>query len=115
MKNDFQDVKIGFYKFCQLWVRYIIPAGAARTHSVCVCVQHQNVILMADAIKLNKLTKEMNLQKNVWTLKHLLALMRRNPPTEDCLMNNRTQCPEEDVLQEDLQDILERNMIDSIT
>jgi hypothetical protein len=70
---------------------------------------------MVDAIKLNELTKEMNLQKNGSTLKHLLALVSCNPPAEDCLMNNCTQCPEEDVLQEDLQDILECNMIDAIT
>jgi hypothetical protein len=70
---------------------------------------------MADAIKLSELTKEMNLEKNVSTFKQLLALMNCNPPTKACVMNNCTQCPEEDVLQEDLQDILECNMIDAVT
>jgi hypothetical protein len=70
---------------------------------------------MADAIKLDELTKEMNLEKNVSTSKHLSALMSCNPPTEGCLMNNCTQCPQEDVLQEDLQDILECNMTYAIT
>jgi hypothetical protein len=42
-KNDFPDVKTGFSKFCQLRPRYVILAGAAGTHCVCVCVQHQNV------------------------------------------------------------------------
>jgi hypothetical protein len=41
--------------------------------------------------------------------------MSCSPPNEDCQKNICTQCPEEDVLQEDLQDILERNMIDAIT
>jgi hypothetical protein len=68
---------------------------------------------MADAIKLNELTKEMNLEKNVSMLKHLVALMSCNPPTEDCLMNNCTQYPGEDVLQKDLQDTLECNMINA--
>jgi hypothetical protein len=67
------------------------------------------------AIKLNELTKEMKVQKDVSTFKHLLALMSRIPSTEDCVLNNWPQCPEEDVLQEDLQDILECNMIDAIT
>jgi hypothetical protein len=89
-KNYFPDVKTGFSKFCQLRPRHVILAGAAGTHPVCVCDQHQNIKLMADAIKLNELTKEMNLEKNVLTLKHLLALMSCNPLTEDCLMNNRT-------------------------
>jgi hypothetical protein len=69
---------------------------------------------VANAIKLNELTKVMNLEKNVLTFKHLLALMSCNPPTDDCLMDNCTQCPEEDVLQEDLQDILECNTTDAI-
>jgi hypothetical protein len=54
-------------------------------------------------------------EKNMSTMQHLLALMICNPPTEDSLMNNYTQCPEEDVLQEGLQDILECNMTDAIT
>jgi hypothetical protein len=106
-KNDLPHIKIGFSKFCQLRPRRVIIAGAAGTHSVCVCVQHQSIKLMADAIKLNELTKEVNLEKNMSTLKPLLALMNCNPPTEDCLMNECTQCPEGGVLQEDLQDILE--------
>jgi hypothetical protein len=79
LKNDFPDVKTGFSKFCQFRPSYVILAVAAGAHSVCVCVQYRNVKLLADAIKLNGLTTEMN------------------------------------VLQEDLQDILERNMIDAIT
>jgi hypothetical protein len=70
---------------------------------------------MTDAIKLNELTKEMNLEKNMSTFKHLLALLSCNPPTEDCLINNCTQCPEEEVLQKGLQDILECNMIGVVT
>jgi predicted transport protein len=89
-KNDFPGVKMCFFKFYQLQPRHVILAGAAGTHCACVCVQHQNIILMADAIKLNELTKEMNLGKNVSTLEHLLALISCNPPTEDCLMNNCT-------------------------
>jgi hypothetical protein len=114
-KNDFPDVKTGSSKFCQLRPRHVILAGAAGTHSVCVCVQHQNIKLMADALKLNEVTKEMNLEKNMSRLKQMLALMICNPPTEDCLMNNCTRCPEKAVMQEDLQAILECNMIHAIT
>jgi hypothetical protein len=114
-KDDFRHVKIGFSKLCKLRTRQVILVGAAGNHSVCVRVQHQNIKLTADAIKVNELAKEMNLEKSVSTLKSLLALMICNPPTEDCLMDNCTQCPEEDVLQEDLQDIPECNMTDDIT
>jgi hypothetical protein len=57
-KNDFSEVKIGFSKFCLLRPRHVILAGAAGTHPVYVRVQRQNIKLMADAIKLNELTKK---------------------------------------------------------
>jgi hypothetical protein len=62
-KHDFPDVNICLSKFCELRPRHASLAGAAGTHSVCVCVQHQNIKLMADAIKLNELIKETNLEK----------------------------------------------------
>jgi hypothetical protein len=92
-KNDFPDIKIGFSNCRELRPIQVILAGAAGTHSVWVRVQRRNIKLMSDAIKLSELSKEMNLEKNVSTLKHLLALMSCNPPTGDCLMNNCTQCP----------------------
>jgi predicted transport protein len=82
-KNDFPDVKIGLSKFCELQPRHVIIAGPAGTHSVSVRVQHQYIKIMVDAIKLNKLTKDKLLEKNVSTLKNLLALMSCSPPTED--------------------------------
>jgi hypothetical protein len=81
-KNYFPHVTIGFSKSCELRPKHVILAGAAGTHSVRVCVQHQNIKLMANAITLNELTKEMNLQKNVSTFKSLLTLMSCNTPTE---------------------------------
>jgi hypothetical protein len=71
--------------------------------------------LMADAVKLNEVTKEMNLEKNVSTFKHLLALMNCSPLTAGCLMNKHTHCPEEDVLQEVLQDVRKCIAVDAIT
>jgi predicted transport protein len=66
-----QLLRLACPKFVSSNPDMLILAGAAETHSVCVRVQHQNVKLMADAIKLNELPKEMNLEKNVLALKHV--------------------------------------------
>ena len=40
------DVKIGFSTFAQLRPKECVLAGSSGTHSVCVCVVHQNAKLM---------------------------------------------------------------------
>ena len=44
------DVKIGFFKFCTLSPKWCVIAGSSGTHSVCVCINHQNTILLVDAL-----------------------------------------------------------------
>ena len=50
-KEENQNQKIGFSTFCSLRPKWCILAGAAGTHSVCVCLEHQNVKLAASAIR----------------------------------------------------------------
>ena len=45
-KTQHPDVKVGFSKFAELRPKECVLAGATGTHSVCVCVIHQNVKLM---------------------------------------------------------------------
>ena len=45
-KEKHPSVKIGFSKFCDLRPKWCILAGASGTHSVCVCVYHENMKLM---------------------------------------------------------------------
>ena len=47
-------VKIGFSKFCMPRPKWCITIGASGTHSVCVCTSHQNVILLLNAVKIDK-------------------------------------------------------------
>ena len=49
-KQRHADVKIGFSKFCSLRPKWCVLAGAAGTHSVCVCTYHQNTKLLVSAI-----------------------------------------------------------------
>lgn len=53
-KSEYPGVKIGLSKFSQLIPRNGVLAGASGTHTVCVCVHHENVNLMLDAINIQK-------------------------------------------------------------
>jgi hypothetical protein len=45
-------VSIGFSKLTEICPKHCIPAGARGTHTVCVCVIHQNIILMVQGAHL---------------------------------------------------------------
>lgn len=45
-RNENPDEKIGFSKFASLRPRNCVLAGASGTHTICVCVIHQNIKLM---------------------------------------------------------------------
>jgi hypothetical protein len=90
-KSDCPEVKIGFSEFCKLGLKHCILA-------VCVCAIHQNVKLMATGIKLKDPTSDMNLELDISTHSHCLALMIYNPPTEECFFNGCAACPGEGIV-----------------
>lgn len=47
-KLEHPDCKVGFSKFAELRPVQCILAGASGTHTVCVCVIHQNIKLMIE-------------------------------------------------------------------
>lgn len=51
-KNKYPDMKIGRSKFCELRPKWCVIAGGSGTHSVCVCLYHQNVKLMIQGANL---------------------------------------------------------------
>ena len=55
-KEQNPEIKIGFSKFAELRPEYCILAGASGTHTVCVCVYHENVKLMLDGLHISELT-----------------------------------------------------------
>ena len=60
-KKEHEHVKIGFTKFTQLRPPHCVLAGSSGTHNVCVCIYHENIKLMLNAIDLECLTKDTNL------------------------------------------------------
>lgn len=101
-KKAHPECQIGRSKFCELRPKWCILAGASGTHSVCVCIYHQNVKLMIDCAKLNVNYKE------------LIDLLVCDINNYDCMMDLCENCPgKESVLElfrdseEDLPDHIE--------
>lgn len=63
-KMQYPDIKIGFYKFAQVRPPHCVIAEASGSHTVCVCVHHENVNLMLDGIDLENLTEGTDLPLN---------------------------------------------------
>ena len=75
------DIKIGFSKFCTLRPKWCVSAGAAGTHSVCVCTYHQNAILLLSAISWNI------------TYKDLMAKVVCDTLSNECMVHRCMNCP----------------------
>lgn len=45
-RDEHSDETVGFSKFASLRPRNCVLAGASGTHTICVCVIHQNIKLM---------------------------------------------------------------------
>ena len=56
-KTVHMNTKVGFSTFAQLQPQQCVLAGASATHSVCVCMTHQNVKLMFVGCGLQTLSK----------------------------------------------------------
>lgn len=81
------ECKIGRSKFIELRPRWCVLAGSSGTHTVCVCVYHQNVKLMIDGAKLGV------------TYKDLLELIVCDLKKHNCMMGECIDCPGSLVLE----------------
>ena len=109
LKSLHPSDKVGFSTFASLRLKECVLAGSSGTHSVCVCTLHQNTKLMFLGSKLPALS-----QKTITHYRHCLAAIMCNPPSSDCYMGKCTQCPGTDELHEQLQEIMDVNMVDSV-
>ena len=109
LKSLHPSDKVGFSTFASLRPKECVLAGSSGTHSVCVCTLHQNTKLMFLGSKLPTLS-----QKTITHYRHCLAAIMCNPPSSDCYMGKCTQCPGTDKLHEQLQEIMDVNMVDSV-
>ena len=88
-------IKVGFWKFSELRPKWCVLAGSTVTHSVCVCIIHQNAKLLTDAFD--------------WqlTYKELISKIVCDTNNKECMMHRCERCPGRDALQKFLDEELE--------
>ena len=84
-------------------------AGASGTHSICVCITHQNVKLMYMGSNLKSLSGG-----EIPDYKTCLAALRCSPATTECFLGNCSECPGSEKLREAVLNIMDANLIDTV-
>ena len=80
-KQNHADVKIGFSKICGLRPNWCVLAGAAGTHSVCVCTYHQNTKLFVSAINWD------------YSYKDFMKIVVCDINSGECMVHRCSNCP----------------------
>ena len=111
-KRENPDVVVGLSKFSELRPAQCILAGPTGTHTVCVCVHHQNVKLMMEGSQLRDLSKEQNVTLDSY--RHCLAQVMCNPPSLNCIFRKCKECSGTENLQQLLEKIFEGHMVDKV-
>ena len=112
-KETYPDLKIGISKFCELRPKHCVLASASGTHTVCVCVSHQNFKLMFEGCKLKELTKHE--EHSLPSYKHCLAFVTCNPALPACFFGACPYCPSVAKLNDYLFELFSRNGIDEVS
>lgn len=95
--------QISFSKFAELRPAECVLAGASGTHSVCVCIHHENFLLKCEAANLEK-TEDGKDRKMQFS--EILGLVLCPKPEADCYFRKCDKCPALDTLREILEDKL---------
>ena len=77
LKEAFPTIQISYSKFSSLRPKWCILPGASGTHSVCVCMYHQNTKLLVDALNNNELTYKELIAKMVCSVEHKACMLRQ--------------------------------------
>lgn len=114
-KDKHPTINIGFSKFAELRPQHCVLAGSCGTHTVCVCMLHQNVKLMIDGAKLPGLTKSEEFGTHIKSYQDCLARIICNPPQPSCYFDKCTECPGTFDLKKQLESVFDEAFIDSIS
>lgn len=96
-KKLHEDCNIGFSKFAQLRPKWCVLAGSSGTHSVCVCLTHQNVKLMLEAIDYKDLMEDM--------MSYIVCDIKN----EKCMLGKCTVCPKRDNFNQFLHTVIDND------
>lgn len=111
-KERYLERKIGFTKFCELRPKQCVLAGSSGTHSVCVCMIHQNAKLMMDQCKIPQLTSG---EPSIKTYKDLTSSIVCKDSTPRCHFVKCEKCPGSEKLKIHFQNCFEEECIENVT
>ena len=111
-KNKYPEERIGFSKFAELKPTECILAGESGTHSVCVCVIHQNVKLILSDTKIKNFVLQGD---QISSYRDFLSAIMCQPPSPKCHLNECEKCPGINNVKDKLFKYFENEMIDTIT
>ncbi|XP_065641529.1 uncharacterized protein LOC136073616 [Hydra vulgaris] len=92
--NSNDIVKVGLTSFALLRPKHCVLAGKSGTHTVCVCIHHQNPNLMVKAFK------------NELKLKELMALAVCSLENKECMFHECKNCPGKERIEIKLNDLV---------
>lgn len=108
-KTQYPTLKIGFSMFAGNRPKHCILAGSSGTHTVCVCIYHQNVKLMFKTLQDKRL-----LPAGLNTYHDLFFKILCNNPNEKCWLKTCNNCPGTQSLHSELIDILSERSVESL-
>lgn len=110
--KDNEDVKIGFTKFTLCRPPHCILAlESYGTHSTCVCIYHQNITLICDALKRSGIYPQINGFKSFFEI----MLCAEEERTDECYLLNCEHCPGKSAVATCLYRAFDENDIEEIT
>lgn len=108
----FSATKISFSRFAMERPKSCVLAGAAGTHTVCVCLIHENVNLMlsgAALLSMQYVDREMS------SFSDFLKSIKCTSPSEDCHLRRCEDCSDVSQLKDAILNKLQSEEIESIT
>lgn len=110
-KESHPENPVSFSIFCKLRPKNCILLGQSGTHSTCVCVTHQNVKLMLQAINLKDLTQS---GTKLCDYKDCIKMIVCKDATDECYLEKCNKCPGTEKLRQYLDEILVKACIEEI-
>ncbi|KAJ8670827.1 hypothetical protein QAD02_002086 [Eretmocerus hayati] len=108
-KDSHPEIKIGFSKFAQFRPKHCVWAGSSGTHTVCMCIYHQNVKLILEGMDVSKLTSE-----KVNDYKECISLIVCEKLSNECFLSQCLHCPGVEPLKNLLLESFNQKEIDQV-
>ena len=119
-KDQHQDIKLGLSKFIEHRPKHVVLPGSTGTHTVCVCVYHQNPKLMLAGSHICSAPEFRKIVDPSWSsevkVQHLIARLVCNPAQEACWLGDCESCEDfDEKLKEEVLNVFEELDVENVT